>query len=357
VRRAFPRTLDVLARAARAGDVPGGVVAVADAGEPLLLRAVGHAALLPRPSRATVDTVYDLASLTKVVCTTSLAMLAVARGRLDLDGPAAQLVPELAGRAKRAIRIRDLLAHASGLPAHRPFYERLTGRDALFDAPAAEPLEAAPRTRAVYSDLGFLVLGRALERALDARLDVLFAAEVARPLGVRSLRFIDLARPGARPALLRRHAVAPTQVRGGRARRGAVDDDNAFAMRGVAPHAGLFGAARDVLAFGLALCRAWHGGGFVPAEVVRGFCTRSAVPGSTRALGWDTPASTGSSVGTRFPRDAVGHLGYTGGSLWLAPARGLVVVLLTNRVHPSAANVAIRALRPALHDAVMADLA
>ncbi|HEY3355744.1 MAG TPA: serine hydrolase domain-containing protein, partial [Polyangia bacterium] len=249
--RAFPRTLRTLEEAARAGAVPGGVVAVADAGDVLLVRAVGRAALVPRPTRATVATRYDLASLTKVVCTTTLAMVAVARGRLDLDARAQALVPELAGRAKRAIRVRDLLAHCSGLPAHRPFYEQVRGRDAVFDRAAAEPLEYAPRTQSVYSDLGFLVLGRALERCLGARLDRLFAAEVAGPLGLRAMRFVDLARPGARAGFVRRHGVAPTQVRAGRVRVGAVDDDNAFAMGGVAPHAGLFAPARAVLRFGL----------------------------------------------------------------------------------------------------------
>jgi CubicO group peptidase (beta-lactamase class C family) len=354
--RAFPRTLATLERAVRTGAVPGAVIAVADGGAERLVRAVGRAALVPRPRRTTVDTVYDLASLTKVLCTTTLAMIGVARGQLDLDAPARTLVPELRGRGTQRIRLRDLLAHSSGLPAHRPFYEEARGRDAIFDRAAAEPLAYEPRSRSVYSDLGFLVLGRAVERALGARLDRLFAAEVARPLGLRATRFIDLTRPAVRAGFLRRHAVAPTQLRGERPRLGAVDDDNAFAMGGVAPHAGLFAPAREVLAAGLALCRAAQAGGLAPAAVVRGFFRPAGVPGSTRALGWDTPSATGSSAGTRFPRDAVGHLGYTGCSIWMAPARSLVVVLLTNRVHPTAENLAIRALRPALHDAVMADL-
>jgi CubicO group peptidase (beta-lactamase class C family) len=352
----FGRTRRVLEQAIRDHVVPGAVVAVADEGAPVLLHAVGCAARMPRRVPATTATIYDLASLTKVLCTTTLAMIGVARGLLDLDARVATLVPEFAGPRKRQVRIRHLLAHSSGLPAHRRLYEEVWGREAVFDRAAAVPLEYPPGTRAIYSDLGFLVLGRALERSLGHRIDRLFAEWVARPLGLRLTRFVDLTRPGVRQGLLRRHVVAPTQLRGARVRLGAVDDDNAFAMGGIAPHAGLFSLAREVLAVGLALCRAHQHGELVPSLIVREFMRPAGIPGSTRALGWDTPSHGPSCSGERFPRPAVGHLGYTGGSIWLAPTRGLVVVLLTNRVHPTEQNLGIRTLRPAVHDAVMEDL-
>jgi serine-type D-Ala-D-Ala carboxypeptidase len=354
--RRFAHTARTLERALARGAFPGAVVAVVDEGELLLLRSFGRAAMLPHPAAATVSTVYDLASLTKVLCTTTLCMMAVEEGALDLEARVAEWVPEFLGRGRRAVRLWHLLAHCSGLPAHRRYYEDSRGRDAVFDRAVAEPLEYPAGRRTVYSDIGFLVLGRALERAMRDRVDHLFAARIAAPLGLRHTRFVDLARPGVRAAFLRHHAVAPTQVRGGAPRVGAVDDDNALAMEGIAPHAGLFGPAIEVASVGTALCRAWQSGGLTGREVTRRFLRRAGVAGSTRALGWDTPSPEGSSAGQRFPRGAVGQLGYTGGSIWMAPARGLVVVLLTNRVHPRADNDAIKSVRPAVHDAVMQDL-
>jgi CubicO group peptidase (beta-lactamase class C family) len=283
-------------------------------------------------------------------------MLGLERGRFDLDTPVAALVPEFRGRGKRSVRVWHLLTHSAGLPAHRPFYDDCHGRDVILARAAAEPLEYGPGTRSIYSDLGFMVLGTIVERAFGARLDELFARLVAQPLGLRATRFVDLARPGLRARFVRRHTVAPTGVRDGRPRHGAVDDDNAFAMGGVAGHAGLFGPAAEVMAVALAHCRSWHGGGPLPRELVRRFCAPAGIPGSTRALGWDTPAGRGSQAGDRFPRDAVGHLGFTGCSVWMAPARGLVVVLLGNRVNGSATLADIKRVRRAVHDSLLRDL-
>ncbi|MBI5479514.1 MAG: serine hydrolase [Deltaproteobacteria bacterium] len=354
--RSFARTSRLLDAAVGRGVFPGAVIVVVDEGEPRLGRACGRLAF-QRPSvRTTTATVYDLSSLTKVLGTTTLTLLALERGRLDLDTPVATLVPGFRGRGKRSVRVWHLLTHSSGLPAYRPFFANGAGREAIVARAAAAPLEYGPGTRSIYSDLGFMVLGSIVERALGARLDELFARLVARPLGLRLTRFVDLARAGARARFVRRHAVAPTGVRGGAPRHGAVDDDNAFAMGGIAGHAGLFGPAADVMTVALAHCRSWHGGGPFPRELVRRFCAPAGIPESTRALGWDTPAGRGSQAGDRFPRDAVGHLGFTGCSLWLAPARGLLVVLLTNRVNGTASLADIRRVRRAVHDAVLADL-
>ena len=212
---------------------------------------------------------------------------------------------------------------------------------------AVEPLESAPGTVARYSDLGFILLGAAVERALGEPLDAAFARRVAAPLGVGATFH---PRPPA--------ACAPTE--GGL--RGVVHDENARAMGGVAGHAGLFSTARDVARLAHAWVAAWHGvrSATVPKlwarERVQALWTPSGVPGSTWCYGWDRPAARGSSAGERWPKDGVGHLGFTGCSLWIDPPRARWVALVSNRVHPSRANDAIKQFRPALHDAVVAAL-
>ncbi len=346
------------------GVAPGLVLLVAERGQTLFHEAFGARQLIPRRLPALRDTVYDVASLTKAVSTTVLAMQEVAAGRLELDRAAAELIPELAtGDEPRArITVRQLLCHASGLPAHRPFW-RLVARApaerlAIARLAAREPLESAPGTRAVYSDLGFILLGWLLERSTGARLDVLFAERIARPLGLAATTFVNLAEADARARLLAERTVAPTQISTDRQGLvlGEVDDLNAFAMGGIAGHAGLFSTADELAAIAGALCRAAGGerGGIAPPEVVREFWSPSGVPGSTWRLGWDGPAQTGSQAGERLSRAAVGHLAFTGCSLWIDPAREVIVVLLANRVHPTVpTDDRFRRFRPALHDAAL----
>jgi CubicO group peptidase (beta-lactamase class C family) len=358
--------------AVEAGAAPGFVVGVAQAGQTLFREAFGSRQIVPRLLPAQADTVYDVASLTKAVVTSVLCMQEVAAGRLRLDAPAVEGLPELAGSeagrpglpggARAAITWRHLLAHASGLPAHRPFWRRAaeapSGRLAVAWLAAREPLLHPPGVRAVYSDLGFILLGWWLERSTGQRLDELFAGRIAAPLGLASARFVSLADPDARAELLARRSVAATQVCTERRRLmlGEVDDLNAAAMEGIAGHAGLFSDADDLLAIARALTAAWRGeaAGLVPRDVVREFWTPSGVPASTWRLGWDGPAATGSQAGDRLSRGAVGHLGFTGCSVWIDPERELAIVLLANRVHPSVpADDRFRRFRPALHDAVL----
>jgi CubicO group peptidase (beta-lactamase class C family) len=222
---------------------------------------------------------------------------------------------------------------------------------------AREPLEYAPGTRAVYSDLGFILLGWLLERTAGTRLDVQFGSEVAGRLGLQSTSFVSLADAEARARLLGDRSVAATQLCPERRRLvlGEVDDLNAVAMGGIAGHAGLFSTAADLSAIAAALTAAWRGGGsFVDPEVVRTFWTPSNVPGSTWRLGWDGPARQGSQAGSRISPAAVGHLGFTGCSLWIDPARETWIVLLSNRVHPSVpTDDRFRLFRPAVHDAAL----
>jgi CubicO group peptidase (beta-lactamase class C family) len=362
------------------GAVPGLVVLVGVEGETLFHEAFGARQLAPRRLPALADTVYDAASLTKAVVTSVLAMQEVAAGRLALDTPVATLLPEFSAAsqgglhdgARGEITVRQLLSHASGLPAHRPFWKQAAHspaeRLAVERLAAREPLEYPPGTRAVYSDLGFILLGWLLERLTGARLDVLFHDRIARPLGLLATTFVSLADSDARARLLGDRTVAATQVSALRHGLilGEVDDLNAFAMGGIAGHAGLFATAGELATIAGALVRAWRGhegelddGGLVAGDVVRQFWSPSGVPGSTWRLGWDGPAASGSQAGELLSRAAVGHLAFTGCSLWIDPSREVVVVLLANRVHPAVpapTDDRFRRFRPALHDAALAAL-
>jgi CubicO group peptidase (beta-lactamase class C family) len=293
------------------------------------------------------DTIFDLASLTKVISTASIAMRQVGDGRIDLDDPAGRFLPAFAAGDRGAISIRHLLTHASGLPAHARMWETASGRAAFERAIAALPLERAPGTKSVYSDPGFMLLGFVLESAGRATLDVLFqplAAEIGDIWFNPPAQLMD--------------RIAPTERDPWRGRllRGEVHDENAAALGGVAAHAGLFGTAPSVGAFARLVLRTFHEPTSLgtPA-VMRHFATRSDVPDSSRALGWDTMLPT-SSCGTRLSPTAIGHTGFTGTSLWIDWERDLYVVFLTNRVHPTRANEQHAALRPMLHDAVVDDL-
>lgn len=350
---------------------PGAVLGCWDGGREAFLAAAGTTALpghgiAPAPVR--VDTVFDLASLTKPLCTAPVALSLAARGRLDLDAPLADALPRLAGTPWGAVTAVHLLAHTSGLPAWRPFASDLVeargpgvagtpaAREAVRARIAAEVPSDPPGTACTYSDLGFLLLQDLCEAAGGAPLDALFQAGVAEPLGLGRAFFLPVQAGGdPGPAPVPSVDLAATEVCPTRRRccHGEVHDDNAWVLGGVAGHAGLFATAREVARIALALRDAWAGdGGWLPTALVRRAWSRDATPpGSTRVMGFDTPSATGSMAGDRAPPGVVGHLGYTGTSFWLHPPTGRLVVLLTNRVHPTRANETIKAARPRLHDA------
>jgi CubicO group peptidase (beta-lactamase class C family) len=363
VKLRFDPVRRMCAAAVEDGTVPGLVALVAAGGQTVFHEAFGARQLIPRKLPTFTDTVYDVASLTKAVATSVLAMGEVGTGRLALDATVASRLPEFAGPGRDEVTVRQLLCHASGLPAYRPLWRRAAEAAAerwtITHLAAREPLEYAPGTRAVYSDLGFILLGWLLERTTGARLDVLTQDRIARPLALAATTFVNLADPAAPARLLGDRSVAATQLCTERRRLllGEVDDLNAAAMAGIAGHAGLFSTAADLGRIAGALTAAWRGEGgsraIVERDVVRAFWSPSDIPGSTWRLGWDGPAASGSQAGTRFPREAVGHLGFTGCSLWIDPARASWIVLLSNRVHPSPpTNDRYRHFRPALHDAI-----
>lgn len=347
----------VLAAAVASRIVPGAAIEVGTSDAVRWLDHVGSLTFESGAAAVADDTIYDLASLTKPIATTSIVMALVNVGSLALDEPIARSMTEWRGADRDQVTVRDLLEHASGLPARlidRPPESR---REFEHDI-CTMPLEYQPRTQSIYSDLGFILLAFLAERRGGAPLAVQFAAlgdalAGAEPaLGVEPLTF-DVA-PALRPR------TAPTvpldeDPRRGRVLVGEVHDNYAAALGGVAGHAGLFGAAAAVGAFARAVLRAARGDRSVPApftpESVRRFVERSAVPGSSRALGWDTmlPAS---SCGTRMSRGAFGHVGFTGTSLWIDPERDRYFVLLANRVCGGGTVAEMREVRRAFHDAL-----
>ncbi|MYA07283.1 MAG: serine hydrolase [Holophagales bacterium] len=338
------------------GVTPGGVLLVARRGSVALERAAGRLTYDDDAPAVTPSTIYDLASLTKVIATTTLMMRRVESGALDLDDTAASCLPELEGSPVGGATLRDLLAHTSGLPCCSELFRELgegldrdEARARYLEHIAATELEVGARERSIYSDLGVLLLGEILERESGHGLAELVQGEILDPLG--------LADTGYRPSDSLRGRIAPTEFDSWRGRlpHGEVHDENTHALGGIAPHAGLFGTARDVAAFAQTML---NGGGYgerriANADTVALFTRRAElVPGSSRALGWDTPSDP-SSAGRYFSARSFGHTGFTGTSLWIDPALELIVVLLTNRVHPTRENIAIRRLRPAIHDAVV----
>ncbi len=336
----------VLKAGVELGAFPGGQLAASREGERLASACAGH--LGPGLAKTSRDAIYDLASLTKALATTVLIGRALERSRCNLLDPISRFVPG----ADPQVQLEHLLEHSSGYPAHVRFDQRLSHRvvpgswDAwravVLDA-ARTPREAPPGRRAVYSDVGFILLGAALEVILGRPLSVSFAE-----LGT-GLFFRDLRGPPVPPVRPPRAPIAPTEGK----LTGVVHDENCRAMGGAAGHAGLWGTAEQVLAVAESLVRAYHGARkeLLAPETVRRIWTPSLVGGSTRTLGWDRPSPTGSSTGGRWPAHSVGHLGFTGTSVWIEPERALIVVLVTNRVCPTRHNEGIRRVRTALHDA------
>jgi CubicO group peptidase (beta-lactamase class C family) len=339
---------------------PGGVVAVGLGGQLVQLKAFGRLSYDADASPAQVDTLYDLASLTKVVVTTTLAMTLLDEGSLDLDARVSAFFPRFSGPLKERVTIRQLLTHTGGLLWWAPLYKELSGKAAYLERIVAMDLAYEPGTKSVYSDLGIILLGDVLERLGASRLDELARQRVLAPLGMKD----TLYRPPA--ALVPRIAPTENDPWRGRVLRGEVHDENAFALGGVAPHAGLFGTAADLARLAQMLLDGGthEGRRLVSRGTVQLFTERAGIPGVSRALGWDTPTDESgrrssiagqpgySSAGSLLSARSFGHTGFTGTSMWMDPQRGLYVILLTNRVHPSRENNHIREVRPRLADAV-----
>ncbi len=336
----------VLNKAQREGAFPGAIAVVGNRAGIIASKGVGQldATIAIAPTRATL---YDLASLTKIIATTTLMLQLVDQGKVALDAPVTRYLPEWTGQGAGAVTIRQLLTHSSGLAAWRAFYKEAVDRaDARAQLMLVAP-EVPPGTRYLYSDMNFMLLGAVIEKLTTMPLDSAFLTLVARPLRLPDTRF--------RPDSTALSRTAPTEFDPWRQRklRGEVHDENASRFDGVSGHAGLFSTADDLAR----VARMWLNGGVLDGVRIasaRSVALFTAVQDSLlskRALGWETPNGT-NSAGHRLSANAFGHTGFTGTSIWIDPSRDLFLILLTNRVNPTRENRKIGGVRTALADAV-----
>jgi CubicO group peptidase (beta-lactamase class C family) len=360
----FAAAAALLREAIAGGVFPAASVEVGRAAGPLWRDATGRLTYDTDALPVDRGTIFDLASLTKVIATTTLAMRAADDGRLNLDDRVGAWLRDWRGADRTDVTIRDLLAHASGLTAYLPFFRDCTGRFEFEHAICSLPLEYVPRSQSIYSDLGFMLLGFILEDAQPSGPSFRGATGTRDPSRSLATQFHRLASYFTAeplrfsPPRAWRVRTAPTEIDlwRGRLLVGEVHDENTWALGGAAGHAGLFGTAAAVGAFARAVLRTIAGDPILArAETMRAFIARTDIPRSSRALGWDTMLPT-SSCGTQLSPASIGHTGFTGTSLWIDWERDLYVVCLTNRVHPTRTNEAIRSVRPRLHDAVIAEL-
>jgi CubicO group peptidase (beta-lactamase class C family) len=378
IERKLGKVERALDRAIEKQEIPGAVVLARMPREDEVLEYAwvrGLAAARPERLPMRRDTIFDLASLTKPIATTTAIMLLVDEGSISLDDPVAKSIPSFADRGKEEVTIRHLLTHSAGLKPWRGFHELLIqrerksgerligtkeGREWILDRIIRSGLVHEPGEAAVYGDLDFIVLAALVEAVSHQPFDEFCESRIFTKLGLADTLFFPIPVDGsqAAPDAIRRR-VAATENCPWRERIlwGEVHDPNASAMGGVAGHAGLFSTADDVMKFGQFFLDAWHGRNqALPPERVREFAQRQNMPESSDwALGWDTPTAGSSSSGQHFSVQSVGHLGFTGTSLWIDLERELIVVMLTNRIHQFAKRSRFD-LRPKVHDAIVEGL-
>ena len=344
----FPSAFGGLETAIATRAFPACSLAVTFRGELVAHKALGRFTYDPASPAVTTASLFDLASLTKVVATTAMAMILYERGLLDFEAPVSAIVPEFANNdsRRREVTLRMLLAHSSGLPGYEKLFLRAKTREDLLQAAFTTPLAAAPGARAEYSDIGFIILGVVLERLADESLGAFCQREIFGPLGMANTTF--------NPARALKDSIPPTaddRTFRHRIIQGEVQDENASILGVIAPHAGLFSTAEDLALFAHAMLNSGHP--ILRPTTVELFSRRESAPeGTSRALGWDTP-SAHSQSGKYFSPRSFGHLGYTGTSLWIDAERQLSITLLTNRTWPDCQNEAIKQVRPAFCDAVI----
>jgi CubicO group peptidase (beta-lactamase class C family) len=353
----FAGVYKVLQDAIAAHAFPGCAFGVFAGGQTILDDALGRFTYESDSAAVEPHTVFDVASITKVVSTTAAAMLLYQRGLLDLDTPLGELLPGFvvgrdSAKLARLVTLRHLLAHNSGLPGYVEFFQTATTPAELYRACLELPIEAVPGERSEYSDPGFILLGKALEVVTRENLAVWAQKEVFEPLGLAATRFS--------PPVEQRVLIPPTEIDNAfrhRVIQGEVQDENAWILNGAAGHAGLFSNVADLLRFSTEILTAFKSAdqfgrpGLFERETIDFFARRQGPQGSSRALGWDTPSEK-SSAGHHFSTRSIGHLGFSGCSLWIDLDAALAVVLLTNRTWPDRQSQLIKQVRPAFHDAV-----
>jgi serine-type D-Ala-D-Ala carboxypeptidase len=332
---------------------PGASLAVAHHGALIAAHGFGRFTYDSDSPQVHADTIFDLASITKVIATTAMAMVLYDRGGVNLDAPVLELLPEFAALGppsqladRHAVTIRMLLTHSSGLPAYVKLFESASTREQVIRAACGTPLVAAPGSKADYSDIGFILLGEILSRLASEPLEMFVQREIFTPLGMARTCFC--------PPSEWRNSIPPTEndrIFRQRVIQGEVNDENASVMNGVAGHAGLFAPAVDIARF--AECMLRGGSPVFQSTTIELFTHRADAPiGTSRALGWDTPSEPSTS-GRHFSPGSFGHLGFTGTSLWIDSERRLSVTFLSNRIWPDRSSRAIRQVWPLLHDAII----
>ena len=354
------------------GVFPGAVLLVGKNQIVVYEQAFGYRSLLPEKSPMQPETIFDVASLTKPLATTAAVMLLVQEKKIRLDDQVTRVIPMYGVLGKSLTTFRHLLTHSAGLPAWKPYFEEIiksekSGRINFVVSRAAKshvyeqihrdkPL-SPPGSQTLYSDLGFMMLGEAVEILTGSNLDRFCQERIFKPMGLRSTGFVDLTQLRTRRLEPITEMIAPTENCPWRKKVicGEVHDDNAYAMGGVAGHAGLFSSARDIHAFLVRLDQCRQGkDSFLPQPLVQEFLSKDqTVSQSSFALGWDTPTPGQSASGSLFSPRSVGHLGFTGCSIWWDLEKNCHVVLLTNRVHPTRKNEKIKEFRPQIHDLIM----
>ena len=353
----FDAVYELLEEAIGARAFPGCAFGVLAGGEVVLADALGTFTYEDDSPTVGVDTVFDVASLTKVVATTALSMVLFQRGVLDLETPLGDLLPGFViGRGNselaRRVTLRHLLAHNSGLPGYVELFRTARTASSLLRACLALPIETVPGERCEYSDPGFILLGKALEVLNRDSLSAAARKEIFEPLGMRATCY--------RPLRPRWELIPPTEIDESfrhRTIQGEVQDENAWVLDGIAGHAGVFSNVPDLLRFAAEVLSGFQGvSKLFDCATVELFAERQSPAGSSRALGWDTPSEEGSSAGRHFSTKSIGHLGYSGCSLWIDLEASVAAVLLTNRTWPDRKSQAIKQVRPAFHDAVRESL-
>lgn len=359
---------DAMAEAVSRDLFPGAVLLVHFKHQLVLHEAYGFSSVIPERVEMTLDTLFDLASLTKVVATTTALMHLIADEQISLQDRIGRFISDYLSDEKKNIAVFHLLTHSSGLPDYKPLYlevSRLTqeqsgirnivgAKPLLYELIHQEPLVYPTGSKSLYSDLGFILLGELVEKITQKPLDEFCQERVFTPLKMKDTFFLPLYTEHQVKAMkTRRIAATENCPWRGRVLRGEVHDENAYTMGGVAGHAGLFGTAQDLYTFLKAFTGSMRGEpGFLPHGLVKAFVTRQTqVPDSCWALGWTTPSQPSTS-GQYFSQKSFGHLGFTGTSIWVDPEVDLMVILLTNRIHPTRDNDQIRLFRPFLHDLI-----
>ena len=326
---------------------PGASLAILYKGKVVFHKAFGKLTYDPTSSPADTTTIYDLASLTKAVVTTSIVMQLVERDSLDLHAPVSRYLPAFTGKGKDTITIEHLLRHTSGLRAHTLFSKTCSTPQQLFSTIASDTVLTKPGTTTLYSDLGFMLLGRIIETVTGRTLDANFHTRFSEPLGLTSTMFTPPQSFVWRIAPVEKDSQWPLTVQ-----RPLVHDQNAALLGGVAGHAGLYSTTGDLLRIATILMDGGkvNGHSYIQAATLKEFLARKD---SLRALGWDVRSPGGhSSAGDSYSNSSYGHLGFTGTSIWIDPEKELAVILLSNRVYPSSANIKIRTFRPLLHNTI-----